>query len=63
MSAETRMSPAVRLRKLADFNARLAGTKESVEMLQDWNVSLSKKLVELPGRVLNPEKICFDQKK
>lgn len=62
MSQYTRLSPGDRINKLLEFNRRLASTPESVKDLNEWNLKLDSSLVQLPARLLNPEKILFSGK-
>lgn len=59
MSQYTRMEPAMRVRKLMDFNSRLNRSPESLAVLKEWNFELERDLVSLNGRVLRNEKIVF----
>lgn len=59
MSCHFRMNPLQRTQKLLDFNRRLARTPESMEVLRQFNFSLSSRLVEIPGRILKSENIVF----
>lgn len=55
----TRLGPRDRIQKLLQFNQRIANTKASSEVLIEYNMDLSKNLVEVEGRLLNAEKIFF----
>lgn len=63
MADYTRSAPRARISKLLDFNKRLEQTKDSSKVFQDWDFRLDNKLVELEGRVLKNELICFDKQK
>lgn len=55
----TRLSPDKRIERLEVFNQRLQKSKESSEIFQFWKTELDRRLVEVPGRVLQPELIFF----
>ena len=55
----TRMTPGNRIRKLLEFNQRLNSTADSTRVLEEWNMKLDGKLVEVPGRVLKNETILW----
>lgn len=55
----TRANPGVRISRLAQFNRRLHGMNESIEVFRQWDLQLDNKLVEIPGRQLPYEKIIF----
>lgn len=59
MDQYTRMNPLARIRKLLDFNKRLNTCKESVDFLQEWQMKLDDRLVEVPGRVMTSQKIIW----
>jgi len=59
MSEHTRMAPDRRIDRLRVFNDRLQKSAGSVDMLKSWNLQLDSALVEIPARVLPPEKIIF----
>lgn len=59
LSEHTRVAPTARIQKLLDFNRRLQTNPEVVKDLQEWTFQLDTNLVELTGRVLQPEKIYF----
>lgn len=59
MACHFRMNPMQRTQKLIDFNRRLARTPESMDVLRQFNFSLSSTLVEVPARVLKCENIVF----
>lgn len=64
VSDHTRLNPAVRVKRLHEFNRRLYGMNESMLAFKEWNLQLDNKLVEIPGRQLPYEKIVFaDNKK
>ncbi|XP_070067653.1 protein aubergine isoform X2 [Drosophila takahashii] len=63
MSEHTRLTPDRRIERLRVFNQRLKSAKESMETLKSWNVELDSALVEIPARVLPPEKIVFGNNK
>jgi len=59
MGEHTRMAPDRRIDRLRVFNDRLQKSAGSVDMLKSWNLQLDSALVEIPARVLPPEKIIF----
>lgn len=59
ISAYTRLSPDQRVESLNRFNQRMQGTRESMQILEDWNMNLSRTLVETQGRELPQEQIVF----
>lgn len=59
MSEHTRVGPAGRISKLLEFNNRLRRTQASVQVLQDWDLELSKEILRVPARILPNEKIVF----
>jgi len=63
MSEHTRLNPDRRIERLRMFNKRLKSCKQSVETLKSWNIELDSALVEIPARVLPPEKILFGNQK
>lgn len=63
MSEHTRLTPNRRIERLRSFNSRLQNSRESMDVLALWNMQLDKHLVEIPGRILPPEKIVFGNRK
>lgn len=61
MADHTRMNPDRRIERLRIFNQRLQQTEASVQVLNDWNMALDRHLVELNGRVLEPQRIVFSE--
>lgn len=59
MSEHTRLNPDRRIERLRTFNNRLHNSKASMDVFSLWNMKLDTNLVEIPGRVLAPEKIFF----
>ncbi|XP_041675230.1 LOW QUALITY PROTEIN: protein aubergine [Drosophila eugracilis] len=59
MGEHTRLTPDRRIERLRTFNQRLKFSKASTETLKSWNIELDSALVEIPARVLSPEKIVF----
>ncbi|XP_050436939.1 piwi-like protein Siwi [Adelges cooleyi] len=57
MAVYTRVNPNERVKRLVNFAQRLLSSEKSVQELKDWNLSLSKNLVEVTGRTLLPEQI------
>ena len=60
LASETRISPKDRVERLINFNERLQNTEESLKVFKEFNFQLDKKLVDIPGRRLNPEYILYD---
>ncbi|XP_030381506.1 protein aubergine-like isoform X2 [Scaptodrosophila lebanonensis] len=63
MSEHTRLTPERRIERLRVFNRRLLTSAQSVDVLKSWNIDLDKNLVEVPARVLMPERIHFGNQK
>ncbi|XP_033236349.1 protein aubergine-like [Drosophila pseudoobscura] len=63
MSEFTRLNPDRRIERLRAFNKRLQSSKESMDVLKSWNIELDTALVDIPARVLFPEKIVFGNQK
>ncbi|XP_026671675.1 piwi-like protein Siwi isoform X2 [Ceratina calcarata] len=59
LSEHTRVSPQARIDKLLSFNNRLRSQPGIVQELNEWNLKLDSHLVNVPGRVLPPEKIIL----
>ncbi|XP_023290765.1 piwi-like protein Siwi isoform X2 [Orussus abietinus] len=59
LAQHTRVSPQSRIQKLLSFNQRLNSEPSIVQELKEWNLTLDRKLVDVQGRVLPPEKILF----
>ncbi|XP_006616743.1 piwi-like protein Siwi [Apis dorsata] len=55
----TRVSPAARIDKLMVFNRRLRDKPSIVKELNEWNLHLDERLVDVPARFLQPEKIVL----
>lgn len=63
MSEHTRLSPERRIDRLSMFNKRLQNCEKSMELLNSWHMKLDAKLVEIPARILPPERILFGRNK
>lgn len=60
----TRLNPDRRIERLLMFNKRLQEQSSSMKVLKDWNMSLDRNLVDLKGRIIDPQQIVFlDRKK
>ncbi|XP_014477907.1 PREDICTED: protein aubergine-like [Dinoponera quadriceps] len=59
LSTHTRVNPEARIAKLRSFNERLRKEPKVVEELKDWKMTLDTNLVEVPARILPPEKLLF----
>lgn len=55
----TRHNPKNRIEKLLSFNKRLQNTPNVVTEFTEWNLELDKKLLDIPGRLLNNEVLTF----
>ena len=58
-SEHTRLGPRERMQRLLQFNRRIATTPTSSDVLKEFKMDLDKNLVEINGRLLNPEAIVF----
>ncbi|XP_076233645.1 aubergine isoform X2 [Calliopsis andreniformis] len=59
LAQHTRVAPRSRIDKLLHFNRRLRSVPTIVQELNDWNLKLDDKLVNVQGRILQPERIVF----
>lgn len=59
LAIHTRVSPADRIKKLMKFNERLHRVPSIVQELKNWNLTLDKKLVDVPARILPPDTIIY----
>ncbi|XP_076749103.1 aubergine [Xylocopa sonorina] len=59
LSYHTRVSPSVRIDKLMTFNSRLRSEEAIVQELNEWNLKLDDRLIEIPARLLPSEKIVL----
>ncbi|XP_029341114.1 LOW QUALITY PROTEIN: piwi-like protein Siwi [Acyrthosiphon pisum] len=58
MAIHTRVNPKERVERLTNFANRFLSTPDIINYLYSyWNLTLSNKLVELTGRILQPEPI------
>lgn len=62
LAEHTRLAPEGRQERLAQYSDRMNRTPEIVNELQKWDMRLSPRLVEFPGRVL-PSEIIIQGKK
>lgn len=60
LADHTRLAPDRRIQRLELFNSRLQQCAESAEVFEFWKTELDRRLVEVNGRVLNPEVIFFN---
>uniref|UniRef100_A0A182MXI9 Piwi n=1 Tax=Anopheles dirus TaxID=7168 RepID=A0A182MXI9_9DIPT len=58
---QTRLRPDKRLERLAAFNQRLQNTPATREVFGFWKTELDRRLLEVPGRILEQELIVFGQ--
>jgi len=59
LATETRLHPGKRIEKLLRFNQRLHNVPAIRQELSQWNLELDNKLLEIPGRQLDPERLYF----
>lgn len=59
LADHTRMNPDRRIERLQIFNKRLRTNADSEKILQEWNMKLDDRLVEVEGRILDQQKIVF----
>lgn len=59
IAQHTRLSPADQIGRIMTFNLRLQSNAVSADVFKEYNVTLSKDLVQLQGRTLAPEKVIF----
>lgn len=59
MDEYNRMRPSTRIEKLINFNRRLKSCEKSAEFLNEWQLKLEDRMVEVAGRVLNDQKILW----
>ncbi|XP_045768793.1 piwi-like protein Siwi [Maniola jurtina] len=57
LDVHTKIGPSIRIQKLLNFNRRLTQTKEVVEELASWSMTLDSELVRIKGRQLPAENI------
>lgn len=63
LSQYTRMAPKNRVDRLMGLSRRLThDSKEGIEDLKEWGMRIDPNLLEVKGRVLDPEKIFFEGK-
>lgn len=63
MADRTRMDSKTRQDRLLVFQQRFTNAPKNVEELKNWNLSLSKNLVNMQARILPPERILFGNQK
>lgn len=59
LATHTRVSPESRIDKLMSFNSRLRQETKVIDEFKDWNMKLDKSLLEVPARILAPERLVF----
>ncbi|XP_051173756.1 piwi-like protein Siwi isoform X2 [Leptopilina boulardi] len=59
LATHTKLEPRQRIERLMSFNRRLLGEKKIVDELEEWGLKLDNKLVQLPGRVIQKDKIIM----
>ena len=55
----TRLTPEARIDALKKFNQRIQETPECVNVLKQWNLTLSRELAQVNAREYEPESIIF----
>lgn len=55
------MMPRTRMQRLLDYNRRVQNSAASMEVLREWNLDLDKKLIEVDGHRLKPERLVFGE--
>lgn len=61
MKPYSQMIPRTRKQRLLDYNKRVHGTADSIKVLNEWNLDLDRKLVEVEGHRLKPEQLLFGE--
>uniref|UniRef100_A0A182QY29 Uncharacterized protein n=1 Tax=Anopheles farauti TaxID=69004 RepID=A0A182QY29_9DIPT len=56
----TRLRPDRRMEQLMAFNERLQNTPATREVFQFWKVELDRRILEVPGRILEQETVVFN---
>lgn len=59
LAVHTCISPESRVDKLMRFNNRLRQEPKVLQEFKDWNMTLDKDLLQVPGRVLSQERLIF----
>uniref|UniRef100_A0A1B6KR98 Piwi domain-containing protein n=1 Tax=Graphocephala atropunctata TaxID=36148 RepID=A0A1B6KR98_9HEMI len=59
MATHTRIGPSDRIDRMMVMNRRLLGEPRVKKEFQDWGMRLSDKLVDVPARIIAPEKIIL----
>lgn len=55
----TRLGPKERVDRLLNFNNRLINQPKIIKEFSEWNLQLDNKLLDVPARILPPEKLYF----
>ena len=55
----TRQAPDKRMMTLRAFSRRIAQTPRTVQELDNWGLSFGQDLMQVPGRILQPEPILW----
>lgn len=61
MKPYSQMIPRTRRQRLLDYNTRVRNTKESMDVLTEWNLGLDPKLIEFEGHRLKAERLLFGE--
>lgn len=61
MKPYSQMVPRIRQERLLAYNNRIRGAKESMQVLQEWELDLDRQLVQFEGHRLRPETLFFGQ--
>lgn len=59
MKPYSQMIPRTRKQRLLDYNNRVRNTTKSMQVLEEWNLQLDRKLIEFEGHRLKPERLLF----
>lgn len=59
MKPYSQMVPRVRKQRLLDYNRRVHNTKDSIDVMKEWNLNLERNLIEFEGHRLKPERLLF----
>ncbi|GAB0086880.1 hypothetical protein DMENIID0001_010860 [Sergentomyia squamirostris] len=59
LANHTRIGPSMRVQRFVELNRRIQEEPRAQAVMDKWNMTLDRQLVELMGRVLPRENICF----
>nr|BAG69146.1 Piwi [Botryllus primigenus] len=63
LAEHTKQGPVKRAQAVTNFIRRICSNTESTELLDKWGLKFEQKLVNVPGRILPPEKIMLGMNK